>query len=141
MQATVPMHSATVDHQTHRHSAVNIVNQVIDLLESQFDNGRNETQIVTPHPSHKQGSTHPRRAALCARKQGFVRFLTFFFTRTKPCHCDLQSLPCNPTRTTSTKAAVTNIQAAVPMQISSLDHQTHWHNMAQLSTHEFNFTV
>jgi len=57
VDAAITLQTATQDHQTHWHSAVN---HVMAWLENALYNGRSETNAkpTQPHPSHRRGSPH-----------------------------------------------------------------------------------
>ena len=71
MHAAITVQTATQDHQTHWHSAVN---HLIDWLESALYHGRSEmnAKLSQLHPSCKQGSVRRRRESVCAKKTAGV---------------------------------------------------------------------
>ena len=85
-----------------------------------------------PNPSHRQGSPPSTPGGtFCEKTPGFVRFQnsTSHLREAIIAICN----PClaNHSRTTSTKAANSNMKAAIPREDASLDHQP----LSQLSSH------
>ena len=70
--------------------------------------------------------TSTPRATLCEQTPGFVQFQRPNITLTQQFHCDLQSLPCKPTRTMSNKAAKMHMnEAAIPLRSAPLNSTLH----------------
>ena len=90
---------------------------------------RTKTEPVaqTKFPPSTPGGT------FCEKTPGFVRFQN----STNHLHeaiiaiCNLRL--ANHSRTTSTKAANSNMKAAIPRENARLDHQTHWHSAFKFS--------
>ena len=69
----------------------------------------------------------------CEKTQGFVRFQTSTSHLREAIIAICNPCLANHSRTTSTKAANSNMKAAIPMENARLDHQTHWHSAFKLS--------
>ena len=117
VDAAITLQTATQDHQTQWHSAVN---HLMAWLENALYNGRSETNAkpTQPHPSHRRGSPHRRREPLCAKKHRVS--------------CDSETSPLrsssnaicthclvNHTTTAPTTSAINKMDAAIPIQTAT----------------------